>query len=693
MKQANYQYEEVDFSQNGLSAEGLRKVLDLCQRCDKLRVLKLYRNDIDDFGAEALADFVRKCHTIEQMHLSHNHFTAVGVESIVRAAAQTRPPHMNPLWLRLEQNDVPEPDRVLRDLQMHLSVCARKDRQRCTVRSCARGCKVHLPHFHFQRGASAAEQWSEDRDVDCSRKKHRRTSWKGQQEWNEKDDHSDWWQSDQWYRGSVGSDRGQRRWKADDSEIRGDLQGWRKSGEKSQSDKRRGHPMKDGSGHSPGAMVDVCVNVNTGDSNAPRRRSHSSTSPNLGVPSGQRRAILQPNEGSLNAMKNEMRDKGHAAREVSLRNCRSASATGASASAREDEASDRQASKARDEMVGDESSEESCRSVPCHRKCPSPVQQHKDTPPRKVVLRQSLTRKSCTEKRAEAGASPTVRRDSNKRCVDRANSLRRCLRKYARHPPRSLRVSMEKRVCRTRDARRDSRCPNRVTRIGYRERRHASHYRRRDHGSRYHNHVPRDRHQCLRHRSHSRRGLWRQRQYRSHGRRCRSCSRGRREKRCPRSRSLDCPMRRPQSTRETESTGKPLGMMMRGSASKAQTTQRIGDAIQDKKDRQPPQKIPANGDTGGCQDAVVAARPKKISKCSAAPSDPVKTSSHDKAEESPVKASAPATLLKVKEEVDESDYTYTDGSEYSSDDEEDSKGKEAEENSEETSASPTPMKQ
>jgi len=133
--------------------------------------------------------------------------------------------------------------------------------------------------------------------------------------------------------------------------------------------------------------------------------------------------------------------------------------------------------------------------------------------------------------------------------------------------------------------------------------------------------------------------------------------------------------------------------MMRGSASKAQTTQRIGDAIQDKKDRQPPQKIPANGDTGGCQDAVVAARPKKISKCSAAPSDPVKTSSHDKAEESPVKASAPATLLKVKEEVDESDYTYTDGSEYSSDDEEDSKGKEAEENSEETSASPTPMKQ
>jgi len=85
--------------------------------------------------------------------------------------------------------------------------------------------------------------------------------------------------------------------------------------------------------------------------------------------------------------------------------------------------------------------------------------------------------------------------------------------------------------------------------------------------------------------------------------------------------------------------------------------------------------------------------PSKTSKCSAAPSDPVKTSSHDKAEESPVKASAPATLLKVKEEVDESDYTYTDGSEYSSDDEEDSKGKEAEENSEETSASPTPMKQ
>lgn len=29
---------------NRLSAEGLRKVLELCSRCEKLRILKLYKN-------------------------------------------------------------------------------------------------------------------------------------------------------------------------------------------------------------------------------------------------------------------------------------------------------------------------------------------------------------------------------------------------------------------------------------------------------------------------------------------------------------------------------------------------------------------------------------------------------------------------------------------------------------------------
>lgn len=153
LRQDAYAYEEVDFSQNELSSAGLRVVLEVCRRCPKLRVLKLYRNQIDDGGAKGLAELCEQCPAIEEMHLSHNHFTAVGVEALVAAAAQARPDHMSPLWLRLEQNDVGDPDAVYRSLQSRLSVCNRQDEFRCTVRVCCRKMKVHLPFFNCQRAS------------------------------------------------------------------------------------------------------------------------------------------------------------------------------------------------------------------------------------------------------------------------------------------------------------------------------------------------------------------------------------------------------------------------------------------------------------------------------------------------------------------------------------------------------------
>ncbi|CAK0855382.1 unnamed protein product [Prorocentrum cordatum] len=144
--------EDLDFSKNRLCGDRLQKVLDVCGKCEKLRVLKLFMNDIDDDGAEALAALVRRTPTIEEMHLSHNRFTSRGVEAIVEAADGARPSKANPLWLRLEQNDVSDPDKVMQKLQSRFSVCARKDRDRCTVRMCVKHCRVHLPHFRFQRG-------------------------------------------------------------------------------------------------------------------------------------------------------------------------------------------------------------------------------------------------------------------------------------------------------------------------------------------------------------------------------------------------------------------------------------------------------------------------------------------------------------------------------------------------------------
>lgn len=154
--QGTYTYEEVDFSQNELSSTGLRVVLDICKKCPKLRVLKLYRNHIDDVGAKGLADLCGHCPSIEEIHLSHNHITAVGAEALVTAAERARPDNMAPLWLRLEQNEVGDADAVYQELTRHLKVCNRPDEFRCSVRSCCRRMKVHVPFFNLQRARLGA---------------------------------------------------------------------------------------------------------------------------------------------------------------------------------------------------------------------------------------------------------------------------------------------------------------------------------------------------------------------------------------------------------------------------------------------------------------------------------------------------------------------------------------------------------
>eukprot|EP00403_Amphidinium_massartii_P006057 CAMPEP_0178376562 /NCGR_PEP_ID=MMETSP0689_2-20121128/3467_1 /TAXON_ID=160604 /ORGANISM="Amphidinium massartii, Strain CS-259" /LENGTH=749 /DNA_ID=CAMNT_0019996589 /DNA_START=92 /DNA_END=2338 /DNA_ORIENTATION=- len=162
-------YEEVDFSQNNLSSTGFKKVLQTLESCKKLRILKLFKNELDDADAESLAAFILKCPTLDEVHLSHNHFTGAGVESIVAASEKDRPTDAKPMWLRLEQNDVEDPGRVLDRLQSKFSVCPRYDARRCSTRACVYGKKVHVPHFHFQRGGP---QDGGPRDV--KRKRRRR---------------------------------------------------------------------------------------------------------------------------------------------------------------------------------------------------------------------------------------------------------------------------------------------------------------------------------------------------------------------------------------------------------------------------------------------------------------------------------------------------------------------------------------
>ncbi|CAJ1358488.1 unnamed protein product [Effrenium voratum] len=140
-------FEEVDFSRNNLSSEGVGPLLEICKRCPDLKILKLFNNQLGDDGAEELGQMFKYCHAIEEVHLSHNNFTARGVESMVKAANRELPRKaVRPLWLRMEHNKVQDTEGLARDLERHYpAVCGREDRGRCTPRVCAKGRRIHLP--------------------------------------------------------------------------------------------------------------------------------------------------------------------------------------------------------------------------------------------------------------------------------------------------------------------------------------------------------------------------------------------------------------------------------------------------------------------------------------------------------------------------------------------------------------------
>lgn len=229
IKDVVYPYEEVNLSQNALSAEGLRKVIQLCSRCENLRILKLYKNDIGDEGAKALAAYIRKSETLEEIHLSHNRFTARGVEMLVAACEKARAKANAPMWLRLEQNEVASPDEVVHELRRHYSVCDRKDQNRCTNRYCKRDCKVHLPHFHFQR------QENGEPDNRGPKRRWGGEAWEDAPQAEMEDEHAGKWRSGAWWN----EEKQPEAWQGNDWEAEGPRKRWR-------GDEPEAHPAEDG---------------------------------------------------------------------------------------------------------------------------------------------------------------------------------------------------------------------------------------------------------------------------------------------------------------------------------------------------------------------------------------------------------------------------------------------------------------
>eukprot|EP00929_Paragymnodinium_shiwhaense_P063130 TRINITY_DN31558_c0_g1_i1.p1 TRINITY_DN31558_c0_g1~~TRINITY_DN31558_c0_g1_i1.p1 ORF type:complete len:577 (-),score=164.60 TRINITY_DN31558_c0_g1_i1:213-1943(-) len=141
---------QIDFSNNKISGASLEWMLMPTRNLYALRVVKLHRNRLEDHAMHFLAEVIRGCPELAELHLSHNQLTAVGAKELVRPACDRR--YRNALlWMRLEQNYIQSPQRMLDHWkQKGLQLCD-SDNSSCTKDNCPYGALLHLPYFRLQR--------------------------------------------------------------------------------------------------------------------------------------------------------------------------------------------------------------------------------------------------------------------------------------------------------------------------------------------------------------------------------------------------------------------------------------------------------------------------------------------------------------------------------------------------------------
>merc|ERR1719473_984177 len=113
---------EVNFSNNSLGDKGVHAVLRVLFTLRiGVRVMKLFKNCLGRAAASALMDWlVVTPVAVFELHLSHNYIPREGAVDILKAVAyNTAYPSERPgkgrvpLWLRLEQNVVENPDSLI----------------------------------------------------------------------------------------------------------------------------------------------------------------------------------------------------------------------------------------------------------------------------------------------------------------------------------------------------------------------------------------------------------------------------------------------------------------------------------------------------------------------------------------------------------------------------------------------------
>lgn len=138
----------VDLAENVIGSNGLISVLDVL---DKKRVtckcIKLYRNKIGDEGGVRLAETVqRQQSAVEEIHLSHNMFSARSLVALSMSLAKHEAyPFMGrsrtyiPCWVRMEYNHIAKPQEVLDMLRRDgpVKICTADNRDDCGPWRCA----------------------------------------------------------------------------------------------------------------------------------------------------------------------------------------------------------------------------------------------------------------------------------------------------------------------------------------------------------------------------------------------------------------------------------------------------------------------------------------------------------------------------------------------------------------------------
>jgi len=180
---------EVNFSKNGLGDDALGRLLQALQRSE-LHVISLnfFANRLTPAGAHHVFDFLWSASfPVLEIHLSHNEIDDESALELIRVLSEHpkyQPRRVRegsaelqfpPVWLRLNNNWIRHPHKLLRTLESQLGVtfCLARNRHACGPNKCGhRGLNVPLVHlytFETQDDPSPSDDSMEER----SGQKHR----------------------------------------------------------------------------------------------------------------------------------------------------------------------------------------------------------------------------------------------------------------------------------------------------------------------------------------------------------------------------------------------------------------------------------------------------------------------------------------------------------------------------------------